>query len=232
MLKPNYVDTKSIPIMKPNNKEFDHWWQMDGNWVEPPNQRRGGTSGVQRVLSSEPIPVTLYIKRQHNHTFRSLRHPFGAPTAIREQNAIQAIDALGIRVPKIRFFGTRREKKQWQSLLVTEALEGYISLEDWLKNLDPAIDNSAERHKVITAIAATLKTLHRGRWIHGCCYPKHIFIKWRENGEPDIALLDLEKARQRRLIKKYARKEVDQFFRHCPAWRSDEQKLFLNRYHQ
>ena len=29
--------------------QFEQWWQLQGEWVEEPNQRRGGESGVQRL---------------------------------------------------------------------------------------------------------------------------------------------------------------------------------------
>jgi len=29
---------------------FDHYWGTKGEWVEEPNRRRGGESGVQRVF--------------------------------------------------------------------------------------------------------------------------------------------------------------------------------------
>ncbi len=31
------------------NTPFNHWWLRTGAWVEPPNQRRGGESGVQTL---------------------------------------------------------------------------------------------------------------------------------------------------------------------------------------
>lgn len=29
--------------------EFNHWWATEGDWVEEPNYRRSGMSGVQCV---------------------------------------------------------------------------------------------------------------------------------------------------------------------------------------
>ena len=67
-------------------KGFDYWWQVSGDWVEPPNERRGGTSGViWHVPAQGPI---FYIKRQEGHIFRSLRYPFGRPTCLREARAL------------------------------------------------------------------------------------------------------------------------------------------------
>ena len=32
---------------------FQRYWHEQGEWVEAPNQRRGGQSGVQRVYDAE-----------------------------------------------------------------------------------------------------------------------------------------------------------------------------------
>lgn len=36
------------------NTPFNHWWLRTGAWVEPPNQRRGGESGVQILAPITP----------------------------------------------------------------------------------------------------------------------------------------------------------------------------------
>ena len=43
---------------------FDYWWERQGRWVEPPNLRRGGESGVQVLQQSDPTQPLLYCKRQ------------------------------------------------------------------------------------------------------------------------------------------------------------------------
>lgn len=40
--------------------EFNHWWATEGDWVEEPNYRRNGMSGVQCV---ERNGKKLYVKR-------------------------------------------------------------------------------------------------------------------------------------------------------------------------
>lgn len=57
--------------------QFDYFWQRQGEWVEAPNQRRGGESGVQRL--SDETGHLLYAKRQVGHIYRSLLHPSVAP---------------------------------------------------------------------------------------------------------------------------------------------------------
>ena len=33
-------------------ERFDYFWRQQGEWVEEPNRRRGGESGVQRVIGT------------------------------------------------------------------------------------------------------------------------------------------------------------------------------------
>ncbi len=40
--------------------EFNQWWATEGDWVEEPNQRRNGMSGVQRIERDGKV---LYVKR-------------------------------------------------------------------------------------------------------------------------------------------------------------------------
>ena len=44
-------------------KDFNDWWQRTGAWVEAPNQRRGGESGVQRLAPVTAGQPWLYSKR-------------------------------------------------------------------------------------------------------------------------------------------------------------------------
>ena len=52
-------------------KDFNDWWQRTGEWVEAPNQRRGGESGVQRLAPVTAGQPWLYSKRQIGHRFIS-----------------------------------------------------------------------------------------------------------------------------------------------------------------
>ena len=65
--------------------DFNSWWQTQGEWVEEPNDRRGGQSGVQRITVQGQL---LYAKRQAGHTYRSLKYPLGRPTVLRERDAL------------------------------------------------------------------------------------------------------------------------------------------------
>ncbi|MFC3606615.1 lipopolysaccharide kinase InaA family protein [Stutzerimonas tarimensis] len=192
---------------------FDRWLGCPGEWVEAPNQRRGGLSGVQRLQGSDGR--LRYRKQQVEHCYRDWRHPFGEPTILREARAFEAFAALGVRVPALVYCGTRRGLAGREALLVTEALAGFDSLESCYARQAPA-DWGGERHaEVFRRIGAVLARLHLARWQHGCLYPKHIFVRVDEGRAAEVALLDLEKSRRRLSRGLAARHDLRQLRRHA-----------------
>lgn len=206
--------------------DFEQWWSTQGEWVEPPNRRRDGESGVQRLPNRQG--GVLYCKRQIGHLYRSVWHPFGRPTVLRERDALQAFSRLGVRVPTIAYCGTQRQARQWQALLITEALEDFVSLEQWYADgLDQHYGTSVHA-RVLSAIGETLSRYHRARWQHGCCYPKHIFIRVEgEGARVEIALLDLEKSRRRLRLAAAAEHDMRQLARHRGAMPDEDWQLLL-----
>lgn len=208
------------------DKHFMAWWLRPGDWVEPPNQRRGGESGVQRVQDDSTL---CYVKRQVGHIYRSVLHPLGRPTILREAAALHAWQKLGVRVPQVRYVGARSSSGAWQALLVTEALDGFEDLEQWYAGGGRERCGEALHVIVLQRLGATLARLHEGRWQHGCLYPKHIFLALRGDGEVEIALLDLEKSRRRLLRKRAARHDFRQLRRHS-SWNDADWAQLLYGY--
>ncbi|VXD01738.1 Protein InaA [Pseudomonas sp. 8Z] len=190
--------------------EFERWWHSPGEWVEEANQRRGGESGVRLLQSWDDKRPPLYCKRQSGHTHRSWRHPLGRPTILRELEAYRGLARLGIRTPNIVYCAARREAGQWQALLVTEALQGFISLEQWYAQTMP----QAHTQAMLNHLAITLARMHLGGWQHGCCYAKHIFVRAQSAGDIEIALLDLEKSRRRWRTQQASQHDLSQLQRH------------------
>lgn len=205
---------------------FDNWWSRHGEWVEQPNRRRGGESGVQRLHEDGRL---LYAKRQVGHLYRSLRHPFGRPTVLRESDALRSLDALGVRVPQVVHCSTSHcPKDGWRALLVTEALDGFEDLDAWYASA--ARDRYDERlhQQMLHQLAATLARMHRARWQHGCLYAKHVFIRVSGEGadaRAEVALLDLEKSRRRFSARRAALHDLQQLKRHSSFSASDWEKL-------
>lgn len=198
-----------MPVSAPPSLPFSRWWDAHGEWVEAPNIRRGGNSGVQRL--HDEAGRTLYVKRQTDHLHRSLRHPLGRPTVLREAEALRAVAALEVPVPTVAYYGARKHDGQWHAILVTEALDGFLDLDTWYRQPQAPARRAAMLHQLALALAR----MHHGRWQHGCLYAKHVFVRSTGAGSTiDIALLDLEKARRRLLPDMASRHDLDQLKRH------------------
>lgn len=211
--------------------EFEYWWNIKGDWVEEPNQRRGGESGVIRYKHSDG--KTYYIKRQINHVFRNLRYPFGRPTSLREAYALRSFAAMGITVPPVVFSDCEKIDGNWRALLVTESLpKDFIDLDRYYQEHTPDV---VTQQKIIQAVGNMLAKLHRNKWRHGGVYPKHVFICLQEkNGETvvDTAMLDLERSRHHWTIAAARNNDLAQLQRRCKYWSNDDFQEFLRCYKQ
>jgi hypothetical protein len=205
--------------------DFDGWWQVQGESVEPANIRRNGESGVDRLTTDAGV---LYVKRQRNHLFRSWRYPLGFPTFMREKFAVQALQKIGIPVPDIVFAEARKVSGQWQAVLVTKELNGYSDLECWYRQGGRERLGEHQHTLFLLKLGQVLGSLHRHHWQHTCLYPKHIFLtQGDETILPDIALIDLEKARRRLSVRQVARRDLDQLRRHSPMWNDQDWNTIL-----
>ena len=208
--------------------EFNYWWNLSGKHVEEPNVRRGGWSGVKR--SSLQFAHPVYIKQQVNHNHRSILHPFGRPTILREVEGIKACRKHGIRTLDLLFYGNRRQRDGHRAMMVTRELKNYISLKDWLASCP---EQQQHLDRVLREMARTIARFNNARWQHGSLYAKHIFVKISADTENaprvKVALIDLEKSRRRLTRNQASRHDIAQLGRHSElteaAW-----KTFLNYY--
>jgi hypothetical protein len=211
----------------PTQDRFDYFWNQRGEWVEEPNVRRGGESGVQRVTGSDG--QLLYIKRQTGHIHRSWLHPFGRPTVLRERDALTGVTALGVRVPHIVFCGAQRDPvHKWRALLVTKSLDGFEEIEHWYAGGGRERHGEAVHDRVLKDLAENLARMHKGRWQHSCIYIKHVFVRVTGEGDSakvEIALIDLEKCRQRLTAYRAAAHDMKQLRRHSSFSATDWKKL-------
>ena len=172
--------------------EFNHWWATEGDWVEEPNYRRNGMSGVQCV---ERNGKKLYVKRMTHHLFHSVRYPFGRPTIVREVAVIKELERAGVIVPKIVFGEAVKIEGEWRALLVTEDMAGFISIADWYAQHAVSPYSDEVRQAMLKAVALAFKKMHSVNRQHGCCYVRHIYVK--TEGKAEAGFLDLEKSRRR-----------------------------------
>ena len=206
---------------------FEHFWSQQGEWVEEPNVRRGGESGVQRINGMDG--ELLYAKRQTGHIYRDWLHPFGRPTVLREQDALLALTRLGVRVPQLVFCGAQRDPvHKWRALLVTKSLDGFGEIEHWYAGGGRERHGEAVHDQILLALAENLARMHKGRWQHGCIYIKHVFVRVTGEGEAakvEVALLDFEKCRQRLTARQAASHDLKQLRRHSSFSDADWKKL-------
>ncbi len=207
---------------------FDKWWDTYGEWFDSQDQLLSGESGIQRLHA--PDGQVLYSKRQINHFHRDLVHPFGEPTILHEMKAMRALDQLGIRVPKVVFSAARKTETEWQALLITESLEGFISLEEWYGQ--PA--SPELRQQLIQQLANTVGRMHRAGWEHGRLYPKNIFVKVSGEREKkvEIALLGLAKSCHRLTAHSASLHDFEQFKQHRKPMPDEDWKAFASAYRE
>ncbi|UEG61985.1 lipopolysaccharide kinase InaA family protein [Stutzerimonas chloritidismutans] len=168
---------------------FDALWALRLEAVDEPNTERGGWSSVYRLELGE---TAYYLKRQSNHLTRSLRHPLGEPTFAREFRNIRRYQQLGIPTLRASFFGCRRLAGEQRAILLTRALDGWEDLDDWLKRW-PQL-GEAHRQAITRAVGELARDLHQAGQVHGCFYPKHVFLR-ELDGRWQACLIDLEKTR-------------------------------------
>lgn len=176
---------------------YQKLWELSGEWVEPPNHRRGGWSGVCRTELPAPQGgfTGVYLKRQENHGHRTLMHPIrGEATFVREFKMISHLREHDVPTLNLLCFAESYENGKSQALLMTESLLGYRAMEEILYEGEAVAMGLAKRRRLLKSIACTVRKMHDAGIQHRCLYPKHLMVKEGEGFE--VALIDLEKARR------------------------------------
>jgi tRNA A-37 threonylcarbamoyl transferase component Bud32 len=203
---------------------FDALWALQLEAVDEPNTERGGWSTVYRLELGD---CAYYLKRQSNHLTRSLWHPLGEPTFAREFRNIRRYAELGIPALQAAFFAERRLPGERRAILLTRALDGWRDLDHWLQcwgELD-----EAGRGGILRACGELARRLHQAGQVHGCFYPKHIFL--RAQGDAfDAQLIDLEKTRPLLLGRRDRIKDLEPLLRRARVWNEAEIRELLVAY--
>lgn len=210
---------------------FDKLWPVAEHvWFEPPNQARGGWSGVTRqtLTLDDGSQAGIFVKRQENHAYLSWRHFFRpTPTLEREFHNCMQFRGLGIPSMEPIFYSERRVDGKLRAILVTRELEGYQSLENTDYQPLRQMERGA-RKQLIKSLAEIIRILHAHRFQHTCLYPKHLFVKTNSNGDLDARFIDLEKARWLPFRRWAVIRDFDSLQRHAEGWeRTDQLRLFL-----
>ena len=215
--------------------DFDAIWRSEIVWFEPPNKRRGGFSGVGSIMLKEHAPQAnnhgvqrFFVKKQQNHGRKSWKHPIaGEPTFRREFNNLIFLQQHNIGAPKVVYYAENISAKQ--AILITENLTDFVPMD----TIDLAHLNQTQQYNLVQKAALEVKRLHHAGLVHRALYPKHIFVKnaqSTENSAPEIAFIDLEKARFSPLAWYRAYFDLAAFTRHATSWNNENKDLFINTY--
>lgn len=233
----DYINERWRPILAHSGlTDFNALWQLEADWFEEPNRRRGGWSGVLRYELPLPEGGTraIFLKRQENHKARLWSHPVrGAPTFLREFHRIMLFRRRGIPSLEPVYFAMRTVGKDERAILITEELTGFVSMEDrvqrWLKEGAPA---RSIRRRMLAAIAALLRNMHVHGIRHNCFYPKHVFVRLDAEGNAEARIIDLEKSRWHPSRTVCAIRDLYNLNHYSLMWSRSDRLWFLKSYLQ
>lgn len=215
---------------------FDALWQVAAHDVDAPNRERGGVSTVSLLTLEDEDDRShrLYLKRQTNHLARSLTRPLGEPTFSREWRAIRHYHAQGIPAVDAGWYGERRAGREWRAILITFDLSGRDDLDHWHERW--AELDAGMRSQVITASARLVRQIHQSGLMHGCLFPKHLFLSRppsdaaNSDWQMDAVIIDLEKTRRFVLRRHECLRDLYVLWRRLKSWQHDEWRQFLAVY--
>lgn len=221
----DFIADQDRPLLERHGlASFDALWALELAAVDEPNTERGGYSTVSRL---ELEGQAYYLKRQTNHLTRSLAHPFGEPTFARELRNIQRYRALGIPALEAVFFSQRKQSGEHRAILLTRALDGWSDLYQLLERWQSL--PSGQTNVIVQACGKLAMRLHGAGQMHGCFYPKHIFLRECPGGF-EACLIDLEKTRPLWFGWRDRVKDLEPLLRRADRWSDAEVRLFLRTY--
>ncbi|MEB0079231.1 lipopolysaccharide kinase InaA family protein [Pseudomonas sp. CCI3.2] len=206
--------------------DFNSLWDVQLDAVDEPNIGRGGWSSVFRL---ELEGAGFYLKRQNNYLTRTLHRPFGEPSFSREFRNITRYQSLGIPSLQAVFFGERLIEDERRAILMTRALDSWTDLDSLLQQW-PTL-SAHQRLAILQACGQLARTLHAANQVHGCFYPKHIFLRSRANAYL-AQLIDLEKTRPAFFGWRDRIKDLEPLLRRAPFWTEVEVRELLATYLQ
>lgn len=226
-LKFNLNEAGLLDIEAVSQREFD--------WFEAPNRRRGGWSGVSKIVLNANAPEAeqkaVFLKIQQNHFYIAPNTYFRKRlTFEREFAAMQALQPHCEAIPQVVMFAKWEVKGDQGCVLITESLDEWNPLGPWLlgKHSEPAPDQET-LHRVLESIAHTAQQINQAGWIHMCFSAKHLFVK-EQNGRFATRVVDLEKTRKRIGLSRRTVKDCSHFLRHTPKLTDQDKTHFLKAY--
>ncbi|MBD8575615.1 lipopolysaccharide kinase [Pseudomonas syringae] len=225
-MNPFIASTEQALLERHGLADFQALWNLALDAVDEPNTGRGGWSSVFRLdLEGQGF----YLKRQSNYLTHTLHRPFGEPSFSREFRNISRYRQMGIPALQAVFYGERKVNGERRAILMTRALDGWTDLDALLQRWSELPQD--RRLAILRACGLLARTLHGAGQIHGCFYPKHIFVQ-AQGAQYSAQLIDLEKTRPSLFGQRDLAKDLEPLFRRAPMWTPAEQRELLAAYLQ
>jgi hypothetical protein len=223
----DFIAPSDRPLLERHGlADFQSLWDVQLEAVDEPNTGRGGWSSVFRL---ELEGSGYYLKRQSNYLTRTLHHPFGEPSFSREFRNISRYQKLGIPALHAVFYGESRVNGERRAILLTRALDGWTDLDTLLQQW-PQL-GAPQQLAILQACGQLARTLHGAGQVHGCFYPKHIFLRAKA-GAYLAQLIDLEKTRPVLFGQRDRAKDLEPLLRRAPMWGEPQVRELLAAYLQ
>ena len=203
---------------------FEALWARQLDAVDEPNTSGDGWSSVFRL---ELEGRGYYLKRQSNYLTRTWYHPFGEPSFSREFRNISRYRRLGIPALQAVFYGQRKVNGEVRAILLTRALDGWDDLDSLVQRW-PSL-TAAQRTTILDACGQLARRLHGMHQVHGCFYPKHIFLQATASGY-QAQLIDLEKTRPLLFGQRDRVKDLEPLLRRAAIWSDADVRQLLSTY--
>ena len=128
---------------------------------------------------------------------------------------------------KAAFFGERKVDGEVRAILLTRALDGWDDLDSLLQRWSDL--SEAQHSAILQACGQLARRLHGARQVHGCFYPKHIFLRATGDGY-QAQLIDLEKTRPLLFGQRDRVKDLEPLLRRAPEWSEAQLRELLAAY--
>ncbi|TBV00988.1 lipopolysaccharide kinase InaA family protein [Phytopseudomonas dryadis] len=222
----DFIDSDDQALLERHGlASYEALWALELHAVDEPNTApRGGWSTVYRL---ELEDRAYYLKRQSNYLTRSLARPLGEPTLAREFRNIRRYRRLGIPAMRAAFFTERRVSGERRAILLTRALDDWQDLDSWLPRWQHV--PAGQRQAIVSACGVLARQVHACGQVHGCFYPKHIFLQEKADGFA-AQLIDLEKTRPLLFGERDRVKDLEPLLRRARVWSDADIVDFLSAY--
>jgi len=167
-----------------------------------------------RLHDAHRRPHGAYLKKHHIRTWRSrLRAKLGlgpADSAGRvEAENLGSLETRGIKVMNLIAYGEKLHADGlMESFVLTEELEGYVELHDFIRSRFAAVADGRSPHRdrelerLIHEVAKIARRFHAAGYNHRDFYCCHFFVREPVPGEFDIKLIDLQRVQHRRRFRR------------------------------